>query len=262
MLQNIEMLRSEFYELEDKAIELAQVKQWTAENLRKLLCRLPPRYKNNHIQFVEDKMPRIANATTVKEIFGYLDLYWSFLSTDLLEYILHILQEPMSMAQMGEFVIKVEDFRKTTLLKVYWKVESVDPASQPVDLQLMQLVTDHKPEALSGNSTLEDVEQFRQRFAIAYTIDKVALCISKISPGSVKITWSIPPSIADQLLSDIQKHPERLEKLHLLSASIGSTTVYSQGLFNSEYGTYSHAYASLTSYRKCPHASMMQSACY
>ena len=230
VLTTIESLRSEFYELEDNAIELAE-KKWTPIRLRRLLCRLPLRYKGDHIQFVEEKMQRIVNAKCVEEIFGYLDLYWSFLSPDLLEYILNELGEPRGIQQMSKLVIKVEKFRKVTQLKVFWKVESVDPASQPVDTQIMQLVTVHKPESLSGSSTLEDVEKFRRKFAITYTIDKVALCISKISPGSVKITWFIPSSIADQLLSDIKKHPERLERLHLLSASIGSRTVYSQGLF-------------------------------
>ena len=230
VLRSIEMLRSEFYEIEDRAIELAE-KRWSPIRFRRLLCRLPPRYKDDHIKFVEEKMPRIMNAKSVSEIFGYLDLYWSFLSSGLLEHILDELGDSKAMQQMSGFIFKVEAFRKTTLLKVYWRVVSIDPASRQVDSQLMQLVTVHKPESLSGNSTLEDVEQFRQQFAIAYTIDKVALCISKISPGSVKIIWSIPSSIADQLLSDIQQHPESLERLHLLSACIGSTTVYSQGLF-------------------------------
>ena len=238
VLTTIESLRSEFYELEDKAIELAE-KRWTPIRFRRLLCRLPPKYKNDHIQFVEEKMQRIVNAKCVEEIFGYLDLYWSFLSPDLLEYILNELGEPRVIQQMNRLVIKVQKFREVTMLKMYWKVVSVDPASQPVDTQLMQLVTVHKPESLSGNSTLEDVERFRREFVNTYTIDKVALCISKISPGSVKITWFIPSSIADQLLSDIQKHPASLERLHLLSASIGSHTVYSQGLSNyMQYGTY------------------------
>ena len=230
--KNIEMLEWEFYDLEDNAIELAEVKQWTAKSFSTLLCRLPPQYKDEHILFVEEKMPRIKNANCVEEIFGYLDLYWSFLSPGLLEHILHKLGDPTAIRQMSEFVVKVKEFRRVTLLKIYWKVVSVDPSSRPVDTQVKQLITVHKPESLSGNSTLEDVEEFRKRFAIMYTIDKVALCVSQISPGSVKIAWSIPPSVADQLLSDIQEHPERLENLHLLSASIGSTTVYSQGLFN------------------------------
>lgn len=231
VLTKMERLRSEFYELEDKAIELAE-KQWTPKIFSRLLCRLPPRYKDDHIQFVEEKIPQIVNAKSVEEIFRYLDLYWSFLSTGLLEYILNELKEPTAMQQMREFVFKVEKFREMTLLKMYWKVVSIDPASRSVNAQLMQLVTVHKPESLTGNSTLEDVEQFRKEFATEYTIDKVALCISKISPGSVKITWSIPSSIADHLLSDIQEHPKRLERLNLLSASIGSTTVYSQGLLH------------------------------
>ena len=229
MLRDVEMLRSEFYKLEDKAIQLAE-KEWKPVEFSRILCCLPPHYKGEHIHFVKEEMPLIKSAKSVEEIFGYLDLYWSFLSPGLLEHILHKLGEPAAIKNIREFVVKVEEFRKVTLLKVYWKVELGDPASEPVDTKLIQLVTDHK--ALSGNSTLEDVEKFRKEFAIAYTFDKVTLCISKISSGSVKISWFIPSSIADQLLSDIKKHPERLETLHLLSASIGSHTVYSQGLFS------------------------------
>ena len=235
--RSIELLRNEFYELEDKAIELAEKKQWTTDRISRVLCRLPLRYKDDHIHFLEEKMPRIMGAQSVKEIFGYLDLYWSFLSSDLLEYIVQELKEVTVIKQMRNYTAKVREFRKITLLKVYWKVESVDPASRPVDTQLKQLVTVHKPKSLSGNSTLEEVEEFRKKFAIVYTFDKVALCISKISPGSVRIVWSIPPSMAERLLSDIQKYPDRLKKLHLFSASVGSTTIYSQGLLRDMFLT-------------------------
>ena len=79
--------------------------------------------------------------------------------------------------------MKVEEFRCITPIHVYFKVECVDVASQPVDMQLMQLVTVHKHESLTGSSTLENVEEFRKTFTITYTIDQVALCIAKISFG-------------------------------------------------------------------------------
>ena len=182
VLKTIKALRSEFYTMEDKAIELAE-RQWTVNEFTRILRRLPPRYKDEHIHFIIEHAPCLSSAKCVEEIFQYLDLYWSFLSSSLLKCILDELGDPTAIQQMREFIVKVEQFRRITPIHVFFKVECVDVASQPVHPQLMQLVTDHKPESLTGSSTLEDVEEFRKTFAITYTIDKVALCIAKISSG-------------------------------------------------------------------------------
>ena len=173
--------------------------------------------------------PRFFNAKTIQEIFAYLDSYWSYLSTDLLEYILHELGDEESKQKLKHLNEEVAEFRKMTPLNVYWKIEEIDPTLKPVPNDLLQLVTVHRPESLSGKSTLDEVEQFRKQFAITFTIDKVALCVSKISPGSVRIVWLVPPSVAPQLHTDIQQHPERLEKLGLISATLCSSTVQSYG---------------------------------
>ena len=229
VLENRNSLRRRFYELEDKAIDLAIMQKWTVEYLRKLLCRLPFKYKDDHIDFVMQQTPRFLNAKTIQEIFAYLDSHWSYLSTDLLEYILDELGDEESKESLKCLNDEVAEFRKKTPLHVYWKIEKIDPASQPVPDDLWQLVTVHKPESLSGKSTLDEVEKFRKQFATAFTIDKVALCVSKISPGSVQVIWLVPPSVAPLLHTDIQQYPERLEKLGLISATLCSTTVCGGG---------------------------------
>ena len=229
ILEKSKSLRKQFYELVDKAIELAIAQNWNVNSFSTLLGRLPFKYRYDHIAFVTQEMPRFQNAKMIREIFSYLDLYWSFLSTDLLEYILDELEDEESKQKLKRLNKDVAEFRKITPLNVYWKVEEVDPASKPIPTDLLQFVTHHKPEYLSGSSTLEDVEQFRKQFAITFTIDKVALCISKISPGSIQVSWSVPSSVAPLLFADMQKHPEKLEQLGLISASLGSTSVYSQG---------------------------------
>ena len=219
VLEKHKDLRRRFYELVDRAIELAESK-WTITSFRRLLSRLPLKYMDDHIMFVRQEMPRFFHAETIQEIFAYLDFYWSYLSTDLLEYILDELGDEESKQKLKHLNEDVAEFRKMTPLNVYWKIEEIDPASKPIPDDLWQLVTVHKPESLSGKSTLDEVEQFRKQFAAAFTIDKVALCISKIAPGSVRIVWLVPPSVAPLLCTDIQQHPERLEKLGLISATL------------------------------------------
>ena len=229
VLEKRKTLRKRFNNLVEQVQELAECK-YTVNSFRILLCSLPPKYNDEHITFVDEKIPQFSKANTVKEIFLYLPQYWSFLSPGLLEYILDELEDEESKQKLKSLNDDVAEFRKTTPLKVYWKVEDVNPASKPIpNAELWQLVTHHKPECLSGSSTLEDVEQFRKRFAAEFRIDKVALCISKISPGSVQVSWSVPSSVAPLLFADMQKHPEKLEQLGLISASLGSISVYSQG---------------------------------
>ena len=219
VLEKHKDLRRRFYELEDKAIELAESK-WTIIVFCRLLSRLPLKYRDDHIMFVRQEMPQFLYAKSIQEIFIYLDMYWSYLSTDLLEYIHNELGDEESKLKLRHLNDDVAEFRKMTPLNVYWKIEEIDPASKQIANDLWQLVTVHKPEFLSGKSTLDEVEQFRKQFASAFTIDKVALCVSKIAPGSVQIVWLVPPSVAHLLRTDIQQHPERLEKLGLISATL------------------------------------------
>ena len=218
-------LRRRFYELEDKMIELA-VSKWTIKSFTRLLSRLPLKYRDDHVMFVKEEMPRFLRAETIQEIFSYLDFYWSYLSTDLFEYILDELGDEESKQKLRCLNDDVAEFRKMTQLNAYWKIEQIDPVSKTIPEDLWQLVTVHKPESLTGKSTLDEVEQFRKQFASAFTIDKVALCISKISPGSVRIVWLVPPSVAPLLHADMQQHPLRLEKLGLLSATFHSESKY------------------------------------
>ena len=239
VLEKRRWLRKRFKELKEKVKKLAE-KKWDADSFSSLLCSLTVKYKDEHISFVKKEIPQFSDAKTVKEIFLHLDTHWSFLSTGLLDYILDMLEDEEGIAEQELELINEElkrlnedvtEFRKTTPLTVYWKVEKVDPESKPIpNEKLYQVVeTRHKQECLSSNSTLEDVEHFRKRFAAAFTIDEVALCISKISPGSVQVSWSVPSSVAPLLLADMQEHPEKLEQLGLISASLGSISVYSQG---------------------------------
>ena len=228
MFEKHEDLRKRFHELEDRVIELAEAK-WTIIAFRRLLSRLPFKYKDDHIEFVKQHTRTFLHAETIQEIFAYLDSYWSYLSSDLLEYILHELGDEEGKQKLKHLNEEVAEFRKTTPLNIYWKIEEIDPTLKPVPNDLLQLVTVHKPESLSGKSTLDEVEKFRKQFATGFTIHKVALCVSKISPGSVRIVWLVPPSVAPLLHTDIQQHPERLEKLGLISATLCSSTVYSHG---------------------------------
>ena len=203
----------------------------TVESFTTFLCRMPVKYKEDHINFLEKRIPQLEEVKEVETIFNCLDLYWSVLSPDLLGYILTELGDEDSIQKFSCLKKEVEEFRNTTTIDVYVEMEDTDLEWKNISDEhpCYILVTNHGHGKLSGDSTIAQVEEFRKNFAHQFTFHKVALCIKKFQHGSVQVFWSIPPSIAPLLLTDMQEHPEKLEILDLISATIGSTSVYSPG---------------------------------
>ena len=54
--------------------------------------------------------------------------------------------------------------------------------------------------------TLEDVEQFRQRYASKYGLHECAMMIAEIRDGSYIITWFIPESVVEKLKTEIPRN--------------------------------------------------------
>lgn len=151
----------------------------------------------------------------VETIFNCLDLYWSVLSPDLLEYILTEFGDEDSIQKFSCLKKEVEEFRNTTTIDVYVEMEDTDLKWKYISDEhpCYILVTSHGHGKLSGGSTIAQVEEFRKNFTHQFTFHKVALCIKKFQHESVQ-------------------HPEKLEILDLISATIGSTSVYSPGTVN------------------------------
>ena len=201
----------------------------TVESFTTFLCRMPVKYKEDHIDFLEKRISQWEKVEKVETLFNCLDIHWSVLSPDLLEYILNELGDEDSKQKFNRLKEEVEEFRNTTTIDIYVEMEDTDLKWKKISDEhpCYILVTSHGK--LSGSSTIDQVEQFRKDFAHQFTFHKVALCIKKFQHGSVQVFWSIPPSVAPLLLTDMQKHPEKLEILDLISATIGSTSVYSPG---------------------------------
>ena len=72
--------------------------------------------------------------------------------------------------------------------------------STKVPCDLKKLVTKHDKSWM--DRTLEEVEQFRKKFSVKFSLIEFALILIQIEKGSVLITWLIPAAVLPHL--DIQ----------------------------------------------------------
>ena len=153
-----------------------------------------------------DIIPKITNADTIKEIFFLLNMHvWNYLNYSLLEHIVERYGSVKTKEMMQHYVSILTDFLRDTPLQVFWNIQPSKSIDFPSHLK--QLVVQHKKSW--SDSTLEDVEKFRQEVACEYSLYTFSLILAKIEKGSVIVTWLVSETVAQILTTDIT--PERLE---------------------------------------------------
>ena len=137
------------------------------------------------------------------ELFGMLNLYWNYLSPDLLDQLLKelILKESSFLAigeEMEKYKTDLQNFRQRTTLKLFCQADTSTECEPPPGFQKM-VIKHEWPDTV----TLEDVEQFRQRYArpYAYSLQTCAIMLHSIKPGGGGGTLPVvgeknkPPSV-------------------------------------------------------------------
>ena len=141
--------------------------------------------KDEHGHFVEKNIPQIFSATTIEQIFGYFNLYWNYLNYGLLKHIIDIYGDIETKQMLQEYIDDVEIFRKETRLDVFWSIYK--PERSPNQCQIA-----FKHSKLRPDSSLQEVEQFRQEVAREFSLPEFVLSLHEVRPGSVWTFWVIP----------------------------------------------------------------------
>ena len=61
--------------------------------------------------------------------------------------------------------------------------------------------------------TLEEVEQFREKFSVKFSLSKFSLILIQIEKGSVLITWWLPTAIVPHLVDQLQDPSRNAQQL-------------------------------------------------
>ena len=78
----------------------------------------------------------------------------------------------------------------------------------------------------SENVTLEEVEQFRKRYAREYNLEDCAMMVNSIMPGSFVVTWFIPVSIIQILSQETDRAVNLFEEFKVTRLEIAGNCVY------------------------------------
>ena len=119
------------------------------------------------------------------ELFGLLNLYWSYLAYDLLDQLIESLAlENISFESvagvMAVYKKDLQQFRKHTTLELFCQAEPSTLDDDPPPGFRKMMVKFDWPKTV----TLEDVEVFRKRYACKYNLKECAMILNTIGTVS------------------------------------------------------------------------------
>ena len=198
--QRVQELEKRFVALVDKTREEVNRSKVGLDSFNTRLTYLAASTGKHQIRYFDGNMEVFLKASNINEVFYRLNFYWDFLNYGLLEHIIKWYGNEELKKEMKEYVANVACFRKTTVLRDFvgvWHREH-----ETIPLNLREMVSEHGGTLM--DYTLENLEQFRQKFSVTFSLSVLALMVVKIERGSVVITWLIPsslvPRVREQLL--------------------------------------------------------------
>ena len=156
-----------------------------------------------HRLFVKKRQKSLQKCINHWELFGQLNLYWNYLSCDLLAQLIEGLSlthqefEPIA-KDMELYKTDLQQFMKEAKLKLFCAAES----------ESLTLQEDEPPPGFRKlvakfnwphTVTLAEVEKFRRCYAQKYDLQTCAMMLNNIGTGSFTVTWFIPVSVVEML---------------------------------------------------------------
>ena len=213
----------------------AVVKQQSpmVDAFRQKITLLPTAVKGEYQKYLKELVPEIYRSETIEEIFGYLNLLWNYLSFGLLRHIIQVYGDGELKQQIEEYSTAVQTFREETSLHAFL---SAQPKRRylrvPADLKchLKEVMFKHKN--LTIDSSLSEVESYRQQLACEYSLPDFVVILEQIEPGSLSTVWLVPASVAATMKECVQrKRFNFLQEHKIIQMEIDGKTVYPSGEF-------------------------------
>ncbi len=152
-------------------------KRWVIK-LQNGLFQLPPNIEPDHYEFLKENLDTISENRSVDKFFNYLNLYWSFIDFNLLEYLISKFGSEGLQAQMASYVADLVRFRKSTTVSqfakhMHWPKFGGKKDPPPHFSELIAKLPDDP-----SSCTLEYVEELRMHFCREFFLSKSALVLA------------------------------------------------------------------------------------
>ena len=197
--------------LEKRAVKVKRVAD--------VLTSLPADEDEHHRMFVEEHVNVLFRAADIPELFGTMNFHWNYLNPPPLDHLVKKLDLAEVKDQMESYNSDLQQFRMKTPLTLFHQTQKKKSTKLPGEFREMVAEFDW-PE----NVTLEVVEQFRQEYASHYNLQKCAMMVAQIRPGSFIITWFIPESVVEKLKAKVPR--AILKQYSVTKLEIAGTRVY------------------------------------
>ena len=174
----------------------------------------------DHEAFFSENMDHLFKANGIFELFGKMNMYWNYLSYNLLAHLIKVFGIVEVEGKMEKYKIDLQQFLDDTPINVFCKAQEKKRMVKPPDGFEEMVVKFEWPE----NITVSIVEEFRQQYAHTYNLYKCSLLVNQIKNGSFIVAWFIPCSVVDRLSREVDE--KLLAQFAVSSLEIGRRSVY------------------------------------
>ena len=192
----MEKLEAEFEELKDDVFE--SVKKQPVDTFKVRLTSFKINDKQYHMEYVKEM---IAGKDSVDGIWVELNDYLNFLNYEMLQHVLTKFKNSILQKRMDSYTAKVKTFFKRTRICDFilcWPIQGHTP---PVEYLKEFIVGSSKN---WDTCTLEELENLKGRLASKLLLPTFILILEKASEGSLSVCFSIPPSLVEQLQTEVK----------------------------------------------------------
>lgn len=155
------------------------------------LTLLPAHLKHEHIKFLKGSLSELCKVSTVREVFGILNLYWSFINPSLLEYIINTFGEEPLQDELESYLEELEEFEKNT--KVCDFIPAWTRASR-VPPEFVQVII--KMGKSWSECTVYDLVRYNKDLAHEALLSSYTILWTGGSQNSIVVEYMLPASIA------------------------------------------------------------------
>ena len=200
----IQQLESTFNDLVRNARDIFQ-KLVKVSDLVYELTTLPAREKDEHKMFLKENLAKLRKSEDHKALFAELNLYWNYLSPQLFIHLVKVFakrHKDLSRVnnELEIYQRNLSQFREQTPLKLFSEIETVDVETPDGFSKLLVKFEEN----ISVDTTLQDVEEFRKKYAKHYGLRDFALIlIAAVKVESFVISFFVPHYVVDMLRENL-----------------------------------------------------------
>ena len=211
-----------FEELQEMVIHLLQLRQVEIELVVHKLTTLPAAEQSEHELFFEKHLEELERCKKYRPLFSRLNRHWNYLSPQLLHHLIDKLPDlKNAIRERNSYNSHLRSFRNQTLLRLFCEIdrEYIEPPEG-----FSKIVVKFRKNT-PKDPTLQDVENFRNRYGKHYRLRSFALMLIALGTiGSFIFSFVVPNSILERLKVNV---PIRLfKRFGVIQLEISGHCVY------------------------------------